>query len=277
VIDGTEKDADALLSPPFGMADQPVFVLDPENPRFIQTPGDAAGEVVSDRRITLNVDDAAMGSVSAHVVETLTFNAYSAPKMRYFLKLYEPSERRAAIQDLLDTNDELRVTRFDVKNLDNPSKPLCMTIEYEAANMFHPLDVGTAERSLVGRLPCAWEAHFLDAEELESRETPFQIVFPMVIRSSIKIDVPSGFELVGLDRRTGSGETKFVTWKCECSRQGSEVALSYEFHLAAGRHEAEDYGPYCAAMKRSRATMQAPITMREGAVETALRPVRKSQ
>ena len=99
----------------------------------------------------------------------------------------------------------------------------------------------------------------------------------MVIRSSIKIDVPCGFELVGLDRRTGSGETKFVSWKCECSRHDNEVALTYEFHLAAGWHEAADYAQYCAAMKRSRSTLQAPITMREGAVETALRPVRKSQ
>jgi hypothetical protein len=178
---------------------------------------------------------------------------------------------------LLETNDEVRVTHFDVKNLETLTEPLCIRIEYEAADMFHKVDVGTGEMSLIGRLPCAWENQYLDAEELESRETPFEIIVPVAIRSSVKIQSPPGYKLVGLDRRVGSGESKFVAWKCDCSRQGDEVELNYEFRLMAGRHEASDYTQYCAAMKRSRSTLQAPITMREGAVETALRPVRKSQ
>jgi hypothetical protein len=277
IIDATKKHADALLSPPCGMADTAVFVLDPKNPRFIQTPAHATGEVAIERQITLRVDDAAAESVAANVVETVTFNAYAAPQVRGFLKHFESNERRAALQDLLETKNEVRITRLDAKNLDKLSEPLCLTIEYEAADMFHSLDVGTDERSLVGRLPCAWESQYLDAEELDLRETPFQIEVPVLIRSSIKVHSPPGFALVGLDRRTGTGETKFVTWKCECSRHGNEVALNYEFHVAAGRHEAADYTPYCAAMKRSRSTLQAPITMREGAVETAQRAVRKSQ
>jgi hypothetical protein len=275
VIDATDKEADPMLCPPHGMGGRTVFVLDPDAPRFVEIPDypSDAGTLVSKREVTLRVDDPTGGTVSADVVEEITFNAYLAPRVRALLKHYPPAERRAAIQELLSQNGQIRVTRLDVKNLERTDEPLCLAIEYVTPDVFQPLATDIDDSSLVGRLPCPWENQYMQTEYVESRQTPFEIEVPIVIRSSLTVHSPAGYELVGLNRRAGAGGTKFVAWKCACNEAGGSVTLDYEYRLTAGRHEASEYDQYCSDIKKSRMVLQAPVTLREGTVETARRAV----
>jgi hypothetical protein len=195
-----------------------------------------------------------------------------APGIRALLKHYEPSQRREAIQDLLGKDAQLRITRLDVKNLEQTSEPLVVTLEYEVDAAFHALDLPGAQKSLVGRLPCPWEIRYLQTDDAQARHTPFEIAVPIVIRSQVTVHSPPGMSLAGLDRRVGSEQTKFVDWQCQCSGSGDVVNMQYELRLPAGQHAPQDYEQYCATRKKTRLALQSPVTLRESTMETARRP-----
>src|SRR5262249_11405311 len=95
-VDCTEKDADPLLFPSFGLEDKSILVLDAQQPRLVHIPKYPAdaGQISSSRQITIQIDAANPDVVTAQVLERVTFNAYAAPIARAYLRLFEPGERR---------------------------------------------------------------------------------------------------------------------------------------------------------------------------------------
>jgi hypothetical protein len=274
IVDATDKNADPLLVPPYGMGDKTVFVLDPSQPRVVRTPSypSDGGRLISQRRVTLLMNESRGTVADAHVHEQVTLNSYLAPGMRAYLKLFEPGRRREAIQNLLSQGESVRVQRFEVENLEKPSEPLILSLEYVMPDTVHCVDSSADGKSLVGNLPCAWESLYVRAEYLDARETPFEIAVPRFIQSSLQIEVPTGYRLAGLERLSGSGRTKFAAWTSRATQQGNVVSMEYGLRLAAGRHSADAYGQYYADMIESLSALHGPVTLHENVARTAGRP-----
>lgn len=273
VLDGTEKEADPLLSPPYGLQKKSIFVLDPQHPRMVHTPGyphDAA-QLTSNRCVKLQVDPADDALLEAHVSEEVTFQAYLAPAIRSFIKHFEPSERREAIQTLLSQHSKIRVDRFKVVNLDRPAEPLRIELDYVMVDSLHCLDP-SSKKSFLGYLPSAWERQFIETDYLQVRDTPFEITAPMTVTSTTRIEPPAGFQLTGIERFKSAGETKFIKWSCHASQDNSAFRLERRYELPAGRHEPQEYQQFYSEMKKSLMSLGTPIMLDQATLETAKAP-----
>jgi tetratricopeptide (TPR) repeat protein len=270
VLDGTEKDADPLLSPPYGLESKSIFVLDPQHLRFIHTPGyprDGA-QLTSNRCVKLQADSADDSVLEAHVSEEVAFQSYLAPPMRCFIKHFEPGERREAIQTLLSQHSKVRVDRFNVINLDRPAEPLRVELEYVMVDSLHCLDP-SSKKSFLGYLPSAWERQFIETDYLQVRDTPFEITAPITVLSTTRIEPPTGLQLTGLERFTSAGETKFVKWSSHASQENAIFSLECRYELAAGRHKPQEYQQFYSEMKKSLMPLSTPIMLDQARLETA--------
>jgi tetratricopeptide (TPR) repeat protein len=270
VVDGTEKDADPLLSPPYGLESKSIFVLDPGHLRFIHTPGyprDGA-QLTSNRRVKLQVDSADDSVLEAHVSEEVTFQSYLAPAMRSFIKHFESGERREAIQTLLSQHNKVRVDRFNVQNLDRPAEPLRIELEYVMVDSLHCLDP-SSKKSFLGYLPSAWERQFIETDYLQVRDTPFEITAPITVLSTTRIEPPAGLQLTGLERFTSAGEAKFVRWSSRASQENGVFSLECRYELASGRHKPQEYQQFYSEMKKSLKSLSTPIMLDQATLETA--------
>jgi tetratricopeptide (TPR) repeat protein len=270
VLDGTEKDANPLLSPPYGLESKSIFVLDPQHLRFIHTPGYPQGgaQVTSNRHVKLQADPADDTVLEAHVSEEATFQSYLAPAMRAFIKHFEPGERREAIQTLMSQHNKVRVDRFNVVNLDRPAEPLRVELEYVMVDSLHCLDPST-KKSFLGYLPSAWERQFIETEYLQVRDTPFEITAPITVVSTTRIEPPTGLQLTGLERFASAGETKFVKWSSHASQESGVFSLECRYELASGRHKPQEYQQFYSEMKKSLMSLSTPIMLDQATLETA--------
>ncbi len=195
-------------------------------------------------------------------MEDLTFNAYLSPAIRSYLRTYESGELRAAIQQVLGANQQVRVNRANVENLDVTSKPLTMHLEYSLPDAFHRLP-SQQGATLVGTLPSAWETYLLEAEYLETRETPFEVKTPRVIRTSLSVELPDGYSPADFEPRNTAKQTPFVAWATNSRTAGTCFIVEHVVRVPAGRHQAKEYAGYYVDMKNSLAPLQTPVLCRE--------------
>ena len=271
IIDATEKDADPLLFPPYGLTNKPILVLDAAHPHFVRTPDFPvdAQRLSCKRRITLRPISNQRILIEGDVDERLTFNPYMAPGMRCYLRMFEPGKRREAIQEVLGQHQQVRVKRADIENLDDTSEPLVLHLEYTLPDAFHRLASKTDGNALVGRIPAAWETYFLEADYFEARETPFEIKSPRLVYTSLEIVLPTGYQLDDLDRWTTSRQTTFVAWVSQAKVSGTTIQVEHLVRVPVGRHAAKEYSTYYADMKESLSLLQTPVMFRERTLETA--------
>jgi hypothetical protein len=114
-----------------------------------------------------------------------------------------------------------------------------------------------------------WEGEYLRAQYLESRETPFEIVLPRNVQSTMKIDLPAGYQLAGIERCNGAGQTKFVSWTSRAWQTGKTVNIEYKGRMSAGSHPATDYQQFCSDTSDSLSALKTPVTLQQSAVQTA--------
>jgi hypothetical protein len=208
-------------------------------------------------------------NVDAVIEEKATFDPYFAAGLRAYLKRCEAADRSDAIQRILSGDEQLRIKKFQVTNLDQPEKPLILDLEYVAPNSFH--SIGVSSKSLVGNLPCRWESEYLQPQYLDSRETPFEIGLSRNVQSSMQIDLPAGYELQGIENWKSSGGSKFVTWNSRASQSGQRINIEFSGRLIAGSHPAEEYRQYCNDLSHSIAVLKTPVTLEHNVMQAAVR------
>jgi tetratricopeptide (TPR) repeat protein len=271
LVDVTEKDANPLLVPPFGLVDRTVLILDPARPRLMRTPHYPAdaGQLLCRRTVEVLINPQHPESIEANVREQLTVNQYLAPGLRYYLRMFESGERQQAMQDLLSSDRQVIVKQFDVENLDETAAPLVLRLQYVLPNSFHQISISNEAHTLVGQIPCGMEATFLDAGYDDARVTPFQIRLPMFVHTSVEFQLPAGYRLADTERWTATGQSKFVAWASQARQVGQTIHAELQIRTAAGKFPAHEYSPYCASMKESLSLLQAPLTLRDESVELA--------
>jgi hypothetical protein len=183
--------------------------------------------------------------------------------------MFEAGERRKAVQDLLSRGEPICVKRIEAANLDRTSEPLVVQLDYTLPDTFHRVGPSAEANTLVARLPSPWENRLLDADYVDDRQTPFELGLPMLITTSLEIDLPDGYQLADLDRWTSSGQNMFAGWTSHAKQDGTVVTAKYRVRLVAGRHPADEYPKYYGAMKDSLAFFETPVTLRSAVNETA--------
>jgi hypothetical protein len=266
VLDCTDKDSFALLSPPIRLADKDILVLDAKKPRIVRTskfPADAA-RVVSRRKVKIIADEAAADTVRTEVDEEVTLNEFVAPLLRGYLKMYGPADRVEAIQGFLNDGHQLRLIDVKFENLDDATKPLTVKVKYAAPEAFHPMKSAAGGATVVGRLPAPWETTYLRADYVQARKTPFEFTIPVRLESTIAFELPKGYRLQDANQLADAKQTRFMEWASRVQPSDERVTLEYRARRFAGRHRSEDYAAYYDDIRSAIRLFDRPLTIQAG-------------
>jgi tetratricopeptide (TPR) repeat protein len=270
VLDCTEKDTDALLTPPVGLADKELLVLDPARPRIVRTanfPDDAA-RIISQRKITVTAG-AGHGAVDTEVDEHISLNQFVAPPLRSYLRAYEPARRQQAVQEFLLNGSQLRLKDLTIQNLEDLDKPLKLDLKYSAPEAFRAVASSTPATALVGHLPSPWEKTYLGTWYVRERKSPFELEMPVRIESTVEVELPKGYELKDVDELAHSEQGRFVAWATRTQKNGDALKLEYRARRFTGRHGPEEYSAYYDAIKKALGVFENPLMIQSPAPKTA--------
>jgi transglutaminase-like putative cysteine protease/Tfp pilus assembly protein PilF len=264
-LDCTDKDSYLLLVPPVGLVDTDLLVLDPSKPRVVRTgafPTDAA-RLVSQRTIKVTAPIETGETATTEVDEHVTLNQFLAPALRNYLRAYEPAQRTEAVSAFFDGGNQFRFEHISIENLDEVDRPLLVHLKYTAPEAFHVVASKTSSKTLVGHMPSLCEKTYFQAANVQQRKSPFELVMPLRLESTVELVVPKGFDVQDSHKLAQSEQSGFTTWASRIQPQGNAIKLEYRARRLSGRHRAEDYPQYCDAMKKALGVFDRPLVIQD--------------
>ncbi len=184
-LDTTSRQVDPLLAPVVSLGGRSVFVLDPAAPRFVEVPAPTAGSsrVKVDRQLTV------ADGTDLIVREDVEAIGSAAIWFRVNLTAVSPAEQRTRVQRLLATvAPSLELTELAVEGLEDVASPVKMRL---VARL--PRGLAVAGDRLVGVLPAAWEQLWFGPSPAVARHTPFEVRQPLLVESTVRFSLPSGY------------------------------------------------------------------------------------
>ena len=248
-IDATDKAAALVTDQPAWLAGQRALVLEAK-PRLVSIPAQQPGHIGIERQLQVSGAD-------VQVKERVTLQGQPAGTLREFLGGLEPSARREAFERWLGQRQGLTLSTFSAEALDDPSRPLTLALEYTQRQRFHPLEGGA-----VGELPMPWERIYLNHWPLEKRETPFELVHALRLRSTTRLKAPEGQEISGVEDKAGAGPVGEVDWSLTARRAAGELTLEFQLQHGAGQFPAERYAAHTGVLREAEDAMEQRVVLR---------------
>ena len=242
-VDCTSKDTTPYLPITSGLNNKKALVLDPDNPRLIETPSykESKAEVLVRRSVVIP-EDLQEQFENLSVKEKITLNPYCASPLRGYLRAFEPKQRRKAFSDLLSQQANLRIDKLHTVNLDSPSEDLVIEFEYKVPDALHKFSRDHDEDKFVGTLPTILEDYLLKYELEEPRKTPFELTLPIRVSTSTRIHLPSQFRTDGLEStKPIHRESKFFNWVFRSERRQKDILIEAHIDRHQGKYHAESF------------------------------------
>jgi tetratricopeptide (TPR) repeat protein len=233
-VDATAKSADLFRGVTSGIAGKDALVLDPKQPRVVRIPDQGAdgAEMSLVREVHL------VAGADLEVTETATYRGNEAATMRGYFDGLEPKARPSAVQRWLSSyGHEVEVLSLEVRDLREPHEPLAVQFKYVQRSAFHAVG-----GQLVGKLPALLERARLQVEA-DSRETPFQFRLPLLIHSTVSLELPDGYSPAQPLVARASADERFAGWRVspDQSAVARELRARFAFGRKLGRHASSEY------------------------------------
>ena len=237
-VDCVDKGA-PFAAVPNGLADRTALVLDPKESVLKRLPEYSAEE----NRLTIARVVTCDTSGNLTLDEDVRIEHNLSSYMRTFLQARESSERPRAMQGVLrGTDPRIEVEKVVAKALDDGEVPL----ELELRSSLRGAMNRDGNRWL-GRTPALWEWEYLVPGVVQDRLSPFRILMPYVIRTTVSVRGESaGIQVPDVGKRSSEG--KFCRWTREVVQNGECVELTVTMQTVRGVHDAEHYADFRAEL-----------------------------
>lgn len=239
-IDVTDKGADPTSGIGEPVAKSALLLSDKE-PHLVSIPASSSDECVIELTKQIDVTDAQ----SMRVNEVLSARGVYGAYLRSMYQSVPATSRQTVFQQ------QMGLTSFEVSNLTvdditDTSKPLYARFTYTAKKQ-----IRESEGGLQMSLPAAIERLYLIPGPVDKRLTPFEVRFPLVLRSSVSITVPDGYDIHLPADSTVESDPRFGSCTGKWSIKGRKVTGSIEWRQVTGRFPAGDYTGYRDLMNRA--------------------------
>ncbi|MHA7629367.1 DUF3857 domain-containing protein [Corallococcus sp. M7] len=250
-VDVTNKSVAPMSSGEQALGGRETLVLEATKSRLVRIPESSPSHVHAERHVRLQ-------GTTLHVKEQVTLKGSHASALRYYLSSEEPSERAELMASMMGgSRAGVSVTTLEVPDLEEPERPLTLTIEYVVRGRF-----AAAGGGIVGQLPSHWEHNFLSLRETERRDSPLETRTPLVIESVTHFEVPSGQDIPAQDLAERSGTTDYAAWKLASRLADGVLTRDFRIQRAKGRYEATRYPAYKDAMQAALGALEQRVSLR---------------
>jgi hypothetical protein len=125
-----------------------------------------------------------------------------------------------------------------IDNLDDASQPLGVKLSYTIKNCFNSL----SDR-MVGTVPSPLARYWLQVAPVDHRLTPFKYYYPMRLKLSTKIDLPSGYSL-DESPKPASISDPYTSAQIQFDQAGGSLTETAAMKSDPFDHSAADYGDF---------------------------------
>lgn len=260
-IDCTAKHSDPREAITNDFTGNFALVLEPTASRLIDiAPRTSVSTVIHcGREVTITCDDPQRETADATVREKVTLNSNAAASLRQIFIGMKPREREETFAGLISERGDVDVSRLDVANLEDSSKPLILDCEYRIEDLFHR--AGGAGSPMSGQVPSPWESLLTSQLAAKERITPFR-TSSASLTSSTRFNLPDGFAFErALESVQPNDENRFFKWRIEANPSANESVVFLE--RRAGKHAADSFEGYLAEGKKLTSQLRRPIAIRE--------------
>jgi hypothetical protein len=168
----------------------------------------------------------------------------------------DASKPRVLQKRMTDSGQKLLLTSAEMKNLDDVSKPLQLSLVDTASSSFRRSGAG-----LVGQPPAVWEHEYLSFEKVADRRTPFELDIPMHIESTVRLQAPSTMKLETPVELAQHGETPYGKWQVMGQRTGELLELKLVADVPAGTYGPGDYDGFQRTLDDASEALRPTLTL----------------
>lgn len=254
MIDLTGKHTPPTMPVPFGLQGKTALVLHPDKP-FLKSIGEYPVT-----REGIYIDRSVEVTRVTHdmiIKERVSISGINAVGYRQFIAGYRPEEYKdLAMRMFGDEQNRFRPIRMEAENVNDPSKPLIIELDYSYNRVFR-----NAGNKLIGTLPTTWERRFFRIEPVDDRETFFGNPQPLLMQVKINIKSPFGFRVKtdrDLNQRVNTPSLRFAT-QSNATKNG--LTISTAIVETPGYYPPEQFEAYYKAVMDFRITTAAEITL----------------
>ena len=250
-IDCTDKGANVADSIPARLSGYDAFIIDDRSPRISSIP------VLSDDSCLIDVHQHARLTNNSDLVvdEGIEFAGAYAVFLRDFLLAYPSTDQQAAMQSAMGM-DDVEMLNFRIDALDKPRENLRLNFTFTARSRFH-----IAGERVSGNLRAGFERDYLVTAPVNHRLSPFELRYPLVLRTSISFDVPTGWRAAPLHAASAEQDSRFVACQIHFRQQDARVEYGVECRRRTGRFSPSDYSAYRQAMTQALAAFEPQISL----------------
>ncbi len=236
-LDATDKDLSLVRGVPRGLAGRHALLLDAKQPRLVRIPEYRLErhKVEIDREVAISDQ----GNVA--VQESAVMHGHWGASFRGALRATERSQWKDVLQQqIFDGHRGSRLTAVRADNLEDPSEPLTLHLEYDVRGSF-----SVDEGRLIGRVPAILESAYLDTTPIEDRTSAFEIRYPLQLQSRARVAMPDGFSVAGRLRKVESEPSaRYLDYRGSFEPGKGEAFVRFELTRRPGRHPASEYAGY---------------------------------
>ncbi len=253
-VDPTDKSY-ALTSGPIalGLARGHALLLE-ETPRLVRIgdyPADSGGVVVE-----RTVAPAPGAELDLIVEERLRLSGFDAAAMRDALRAAAGADgrRQHVLGELVSVEPSARLEALEVANERDLAAPLELTLRYRLPGALQRL----GERR-IGRIPATWETLYLRVRQQEARRSPFHLVYPLRVRSTVRL---RGLSLDRPPREAVVSPHFEARLQLETSADGDGTILAFEARRPASAPQPpERYAALVQATQQALAELKRTVVV----------------
>ncbi|WP_197526676.1 tetratricopeptide repeat protein [Botrimarina colliarenosi] len=261
VIDLTQKTIDPMLGIPMGLSQKHVLVLDPEQPRLIETPRLDASHGWIDCQRTATVEGRSdLGAANMKVTEVVTLGPQLSATLRSAMRDLDQEQQRETLRQIIGNKRSVKVREVQLNGLTDLDEPLVIQCQYEVADAFQ--EVVAEKPLLVGAIPNHWATFFCTPDSIDERKTPFEFTTPVTFRSATRLLPTGSYRVASTKGRTMSESHPAFDWQTDAEPfETRGVDITMVIRRPVGVHPAEDYPAYEASADRALRLSSKVVTL----------------
>lgn len=256
-IDTTDKGMNLFNKPPSSLGNSFALVLEEKQSEIKRIPAYSS----EDNRFISYREIDVISEEKSYVTERFEMHGYAESGMRNFLKGLEPGKRFDWAKNFMaERNRDVNLLSLEVKNLLNNRLPLTIETKFEITNT--ELDNG----EFLLEDAAIWEYYYLLPSDVVNRRTSFEILYPMVYQSNVKINVANDFVVSNTFSRESNNENSFIESTLEVNNNENSITKRFELIEKKGVYKKEFYKEYRNSLKDSVKELAKVITFKKSAL-----------
>ena len=253
-IDATSKFMFLGHGPPMNLSRRETLILKSKTSFFQRIKKYSANSSIlsTNKEIKLEISK---NRPTMFIEEVIHLSGYYGAWMRSYLNKYKKSEYKNTLQEMMNSVDpDASVKSVNVANLiEKKKQPIQIKIQYYIEDIQESGDRFS--------FPAIWETYYIERKKSTERKTPFEIYYPLQVKSENVVLKNSKLKLQYPEKKQNQFLGEHTKWRLKIKDSTERTQINYYFELSQGYYLPEKYSGFFTEVRNAYKTLQIPLKL----------------